>query len=177
MSIRFRGIFVLAGALTLGSVGTADARHVTRPRQADTGFKRFVKFPWQRGIHYGRGCTLTPSQATRVDQGHYFKEHARSRSLPRTVTRPPSANAGRKSVLPLNTQTYRGSDGRVHVASSPQPRAYGGNPANGSRTGNGYTVFRNSGGAGTAMDSRGNIRSGNFTFSPSTGRTIFVPSR
>ncbi len=78
--------------------------------------------------------------------------------------------------LPLNTQTYRGSDGNIHVASNPQPYGMGGNPANGSRTTNGYTVFNNRGGGGTAMDSYGNIRSGSFTFNPCTGRSVFVPS-
>ena len=77
--------------------------------------------------------------------------------------------------LPINTQTYRGSDGNIHIASNPQPAGYGGNAANGSRTANGYTVFNNNGGGGTAMDSYGTIRSGDFTFSPSTGRTMFVP--
>jgi hypothetical protein len=79
--------------------------------------------------------------------------------------------------LRLNTQTYIGSNGQVTLASNPQPRASGFSPANGTRTANGYTVFRNNGGAGTAMDSCGNIRTGHFDVQASTGRTVFVPSK
>jgi hypothetical protein len=81
------------------------------------------------------------------------------------------------ATLPLNTQTYRGGDGRIHVASNPQPSARGFSPSNGSRTANGYTVFRNNGGAGSAMDSSGNIRSGRFDIQVSTGKSVFIPSR
>lgn len=79
--------------------------------------------------------------------------------------------------IPLNTPTYINSSGRVTIASSPQPRATGFSPSNGSRTANGYTVFRNNGGAGTAMDSSGNIRTGRFDIQPSSGRSIFVADR
>lgn len=88
------------------------------------------------------------------------------------------ATAGSASAtLPLNTQTYRGGDGRIHVASTPQPSARGWSPSNGSRTANGYTVFNNRGGAGTAMDGSGNIRSGRFDIQVSTGKSVFIPSR
>jgi hypothetical protein len=79
--------------------------------------------------------------------------------------------------LPLNTQTFINSSGKVQVVSNPQPCATGFSPANGSRTANGYTVFRNNGGAGSAMDSSGNIRTGRFDIQPSTGRTVFVADR
>ena len=81
------------------------------------------------------------------------------------------------ATLPLNTQTYRGGDGKIHVASHPQPTAHGFSPSNGSRTANGYTVFNNRGGAGTAMDSSGSIRSGRFDIQVSTGKSVFIPSR
>jgi hypothetical protein len=77
--------------------------------------------------------------------------------------------------IPISTPTYRNSSGGISVAPSPQPQAYGGSPSNGSATSNGWTVFNNNGGGGTAMDSSGNIRSGDFTFSPFSGRSVFVP--
>jgi hypothetical protein len=69
-----------------------------------------------------------------------------------------------------------GGDGQVHFAPSPQSQASGFSPQNGSRTTNGYTVFNNNGGGGTAMDSSGHIQTGTFDIQPSTGHTVFVPS-
>ena len=80
------------------------------------------------------------------------------------------------ATLPLSTQTYLNSGGRVQRVASPQPAATGFSPQNGTRTANGYTVFRNNGGAGSAMDARGNISTGRFDIRPSTGQTVFVPS-
>jgi hypothetical protein len=81
------------------------------------------------------------------------------------------------AVIPLSTQTYRNSSGGISIASSPQRSATGYSPHNGSRTANGYTVFDNRGGAGSAMDSRGNIHAGRFDVQASTGRTVFMRDR
>ena len=75
-------------------------------------------------------------------------------------------------AIPLSTQTFRSPTG-IQVASSNQPTAMGGSPANGSRTANGYTVFDNRGGGGSAMNSSGQISSGSFTFN-SRGQSVFV---
>lgn len=79
-------------------------------------------------------------------------------------------------VIPLSTQTYMNSSGRVAIAPSPQSSAFGFSPVNGSRTANGFTVFNNNGGAGTAMSSSGRISAGRFDIQPSTGRSVFIPS-
>ncbi|MBI5509338.1 MAG: hypothetical protein HY903_11350 [Deltaproteobacteria bacterium] len=76
--------------------------------------------------------------------------------------------------LPLSTQTYVNSSGQIAVAPSPQSPAQGYSPTNGTRTDNGYTVFRNNGGSGSAMDSSGNIRTGHFDIRPNSGRSVFV---
>ncbi len=80
-------------------------------------------------------------------------------------------------VTTTRYSTYIGSNGSVTARpSSSRPVAMGGAPANGTRIGD-STVFRNNGGAGSVMDSSGNLRTGTFTFSPFSGESRFIPSR
>lgn len=86
------------------------------------------------------------------------------------------AAAPAHATLPLSTQTFLNASGKVQLAPHPQPIAQGYSPQNGARTSNGFTVFNNRGGAGTAMDARGNMFTGRFDIRPNSGHSVFLPT-